>query len=161
MNTSSLFTDHDYMQPPPSGVYTYKELSLSYRRNWIDIHNQLVYKIPSFLFKKLRYYIGPIVGVTAELHSRIHENIVDYRATPNQNGGQTITEISNRSQEQKARSAVSPYMGFTGGSEFNTNGPISVLLECNVQGYFNPNSQKKVLYKDGQGYLSLIMRYNF
>ena len=42
MNTSSLFTDLDYTQPPPSGVYTYKELDLSYRRNWIDIHNQLV-----------------------------------------------------------------------------------------------------------------------
>jgi hypothetical protein len=158
--SSSFLTNYNYNQPPPAGEYFYKELSLHYRRRWVDINNHLVYKIPSWLFRKnLKYYVGGGAGLTGEISSRISENLVQYRAAP-AGSGYTITEESKTTKNEKAKTVISPYFSFTCGSEIKCSESWYILLEATSQSYTNSFSQKKSLYKEG-GFLSLILRYKF
>lgn len=158
--SSAWFTDQDFTSQPPSGIYTYKQLSLYYRRRWIDFNNHVVYKIPSLLARNtIKYYIGAGIGITIEADSHITEKLVQYRATPISNG-YTITEESNITREEKGKTVTSPYIGFTSGMEIKCNEAFYVLLETNYQGYTHSFSIKNKLYKEGV-YLSLILRYKF
>ena len=159
LQSSTFLTDQNY-QNPPQVPYRYREVNLTYRRSWIDHSNQIVYKIPSWLFrKKLKYYIGTGFGFTFEANSKISENYVQNLVT--QSGSSyTITEEINTTRNDKAKTITSTYWNLTGGSEFKCSERIYFLFEGNYQGYINTFGLRKRLYKDG-GYLSLIFRYSF
>ena len=141
--SSSYYTSHDFRQPPPAAGYSYTELYFLYRRRWIDLNNQLVYKIPSFLLKKnLKYYLGTGAGITGEVSSRVKESVVQFNALPVATG-YNIVELSRAERNEKAKTVMSPYFSFTCGSEIRCGESWYVLLEATSQVYTNSFNQKK------------------
>ena len=161
LQTSTYLTDRNYFQSPPVQVpYRYRDVILTYRRFWIDYSNQVVYKIPSWLFRKnLKYYIGAGIGFTYEANSRVSENYVQNLITQSGNA-YIVTQEVNTTRNEKAKTVTSTYINAVCGSEIKCSEKVYLLLEANYQGYINSFSLRKRLYKEG-GYLSLIFRYSF
>lgn len=159
-NSSTLFYSPTFFAPNPSTTYFYDEIRFQHRKQWLDINTQVVYKIPSFLFRRnLKYYLGGGTGISKIIGGRTTETVVRYRATP-QGNGHVITEEARAVRGERNVNPLQHYFSFVCGSEIKLSPSYYILLETTGQFYGSGFTRKKRVYQD-DGYISLILRYKF